>query len=1575
MSGKKLKRLLAEGAFILSVVLLANVFLPFGRKAHADGKTAISDADITNITTQQSGLGFSGELDYHIPKTITKENGIVTFDFSKVNAYYQDGSGQWKTNGKPALDFSRFNLEGPIIIDDSYYYHEFETEIKDFMNTKDATALKNAGYPYWYTFDKSGVVDLDYRAMFDEHNGQRDYDILVGANSSSYTSESYVVFSCELNEEAFNEAGGDYILSFITSSIESQLNPRVHIDPPTTLDRDIDVTKTCTNFDFDKGTVEFTVRVENKGEKPIASPIELKDELDEGLSFVSVTSYDSRYIDPVSSKNTSSVYYFTLDGLPAHDYTTIKYSCRLNSKFYQKNQNLESNTAGNTVTAKAVPEGGTTPIPVELNDQGDLSIHVAPPDLNYEKMSKTGSYSRGRYSWSIQINNGTNTLHSDLRDVVLFDTITYNTDNNPVLIDGQVTITNANDPSLSHVVSGVSIESFKDPGIKLQASWFDNTDSDGIYIGGPRDTYQITYATSTGDNLDQLTVDQKVTNVASMRDGTRWIGSVGRDVDGPSGFSLKAEKEIDKDNVTYSESGSKTRVNMPWIIKAYVPLNFDDELVFSDYLASSSGMTFDFDRMSSTVADIYYIDNGQEVSVPSTLSMNTLSDGSTVLEADVDKDTAVALSGETLYWRVCTTATVETSRLSENEVIFHNGGMVNDKDLDAAFATRGPSYYMNKHSVKFNESNSDATWTLVYNHDNNGHVLESHNWTSIHIVDDLHGMIFTGYHDDAGQVKTIINNQDGSPYLAYAKDLGDGTFEIIVDDAHPLKDASGKTYYLKDLIKNGERIVFEYHTTIPKSIYPIVNKGKIENTATSENVDDNGVTFTQTPSAASVTVEYPIVQKTDVGSMHDYNQVDYVITVNPYALNLSRDGSGSYYVVDTLGSNIDYVVDSLKVYEKKTEASNKAYVTGDKLYTLDTVIDKYVASGTYEFSIVGKDLIIRVPEGVELFISYTVRLTFATSGTVTNTVSMPLTYPGNSEDEAGRTATSKRFEISSSSAGSRPTYALFYIDKVGENDPSHFLGNIRFIVEEYDLSGDATGNVFSGTTTSDRTLSADSLTAPAGQTIKTPRDNYIYVVYEDPNQTAPSGYTISTQKVAFYVPSNANYVADPASSQKLGVQVQSVVNGKHFLFVNEVNKLTIGKTFNGDGGKISDVSFTIRGTGSTVYSEKTIERAGNQFIVSNLPIGTYEIRETATSSGYDKLSGTISVVVNSDKSIRVSEGNGVTILQNSNSTADVSIEVMNTKSKGYITINKTISGPVTEEDIAGLTFEITYKDLNNDDVTIKRTLKDDFNVTKSGDTYTCTLKNVIEVPDASKPVTVVETLYDLSAKGFDSSVVSSRVGTASFTKNEAGQTVAKVSTDSKNATNFDYQDDYTKPAPPSEPSTPSEPSAPSEPSTPSEPSSPSEPSTPSEPSEPSTPSAPSEPSEPSEPSSSSALAKPAAPAEPSEPSETSTVSEPSESSESTKEPSVSSTSKPAESASTEPSEENQILGAAKEPEADVMVVEAKAPAESSGVTKADKTSRIVKTGEAVDNTAKAGWLLLTAAFALTIVCRKRKKAN
>ena len=200
---ERIKRFVSNCAVFITAALLLNTFSPYVKSVKAAGTTEIHDENIINIRAHQDGSAFSGELDYHIPSSITEENGIVTYDFSKVLAYSQDASGAFTTNNESALDFSKFTLEGPILIENSIFNSKFENEINEFKNTQDSTALRNAGYPYWYSFDKNGLVELDYTAIFTKNaEGQCDYDTLYDKNTQSFTALSYVVFSCELNKEA-----------------------------------------------------------------------------------------------------------------------------------------------------------------------------------------------------------------------------------------------------------------------------------------------------------------------------------------------------------------------------------------------------------------------------------------------------------------------------------------------------------------------------------------------------------------------------------------------------------------------------------------------------------------------------------------------------------------------------------------------------------------------------------------------------------------------------------------------------------------------------------------------------------------------------------------------------------------------------------------------------------------------------------------------------------------------------------------------------------------------------------------------------------------------------------------------------------------------------------------------------------------------------------------------------------------------------------------------------------------------------------------------------------------------------
>ena len=129
--------------------------------------------------------------------------------------------------------------------------------------------------------------------------------------------------------------------------------------------------------------------------------------------------------------------------------------------------------------------------------------------------------------------------------------------------------------------------------------------------------------------------------------------------------------------------------------------------------------------------------------------------------------------------------------------------------------------------------------------------------------------------------------------------------------------------------------------------------------------------------------------------------------------------------------------------------------------------------------------------------------------------------------------------------------------------------------------------------------------------------------------------------------------------------------------------------------------------------------------------------------------------------------------------------------KGYITLEKTISGDVTDEDLKGLTF--TVKDSDGKTVATLKLGEDFEKVTGSGEgtkgTYKLKDSKLIEVADASKTYTVEETMHTLS--GFDVTVTN-KIGGGSETTGTTANVTGGVSTDSTKPTEVAFKNDYTR---------------------------------------------------------------------------------------------------------------------------------------------------------------------------------------
>ena len=129
--------------------------------------------------------------------------------------------------------------------------------------------------------------------------------------------------------------------------------------------------------------------------------------------------------------------------------------------------------------------------------------------------------------------------------------------------------------------------------------------------------------------------------------------------------------------------------------------------------------------------------------------------------------------------------------------------------------------------------------------------------------------------------------------------------------------------------------------------------------------------------------------------------------------------------------------------------------------------------------------------------------------------------------------------------------------------------------------------------------------------------------------------------------------------------------------------------------------------------------------------------------------------------------------------------------KGYITLEKTISGDVTQEDLDNLTF--TVKDSDGKTVATLKLGEDFEKVPNSGEgtkgTYKLKDSKLIEVADASKTYTVEETLHTLS--GFDVTVTN-KIGGGSETSGTTANVTGGVSTDSTKPTEVAFKNDYTR---------------------------------------------------------------------------------------------------------------------------------------------------------------------------------------
>ncbi len=289
---------------------------------------------------------------------------------------------------------------------------------------------------------------------------------------------------------------------------------------------------------------------------------------------------------------------------------------------------------------------------------------------------------------------------------------------------------------------------------------------------------------------------------------------------------------------------------------------------------------------------------------------------------------------------------------------------------------------------------------------------------------------------------------------------------------------------------------------------------------------------------------------------------------------------------------------------------------------------------------------------------------------------------------------------------------------------------------------------------------------------------------------------------------NASEVTDAAATGTTSEQV-AVATGEtsNIAYENEYTLLPVSTTIeatktltdlSGTGKTLAEGDFTFQmvGQGLSVGTNVTKQNEADgtvSFGTFNYDTpGTYvykirEIKDDPEKEGitYSEDSYTVTVEVT-----RLTDGTGLHLektVEKNGAAFTGDIEFINTYSeaKGYINLTKTIKGPVTDEDVAGLKFTI----MKGEEEVTTRTLGTDFEEVSEGKWQLKEDKLIAVVP--GDDYTIIETLTN-NTTGFDV-VVKHAIGVTEITDETAtteSESTAQFSVIDGQAVNVAYENDY-----------------------------------------------------------------------------------------------------------------------------------------------------------------------------------------
>lgn len=1032
-------------------------------------------------------------------------------------------------------------------------------------------------------------------------------------------------FTCSLNQDAFADEGGEYILKFDTQTLSK--NPTVFLDEKDFIKSGVTVDKQDAVFDVATKTATYTIVVNNTSGGPLTDLV-ISDTMGSNLTYVdsSVTCTATTVTENISNNQNVT---FTMATVPEGE-TTFTYKCTVADGAFTGANSINGGASGtnNTITAtldgkKIFLDNSST-----KNDSTSVSVKKDVLDKIYNGYDSTYN----TVSWTIVINAGSDTF--DLGGYTFTDTLgaglTYVPDSVSVTGDNSDVVA-----GLTSVINGTS-----------QASSY-------VFPQGTTGQYTITYKTTVPAHDGKVTYDNEATvsNGIFTDSDKAYTDPIGENISG---------KAFAGDAANLQTDGNGDLI-IPWSTTIKVPQG-TTSMTYSDYV------------------NTWYDENGLGFYTTTTNEkgiFNITYSGTNSGTLTVDTDYTVTKNSDTSYSiefnQAClatindgnTTITISYSTIgnyahkpSDSGTKYRNHYNLSVSDGNTTLNESGsaetqytPTTLIDKSVAKYDEKEHTITWAIKVNASNTN-VLKD-----LVLTDDISSMRYWGYSN--GDAVYEHDYTGANPMKAYIVGADYQTYTINITEAEQLDSTTDTPKYqykidftdgslsnvntwmnpklTDDPTALSQSFTIYYTTQVQgKDLYSN-NTNTYKNSVQAEakvNDDPNPITSsasaTQTLTTEILTKE--CVQTTDDGVA----VLTYTIQVNPDGLKLNPDASEPYYLVeDTLPASLVYMPSKTVVTDSET---------GEVIALADSAdeVKNNTDGSKYHASYADNVITFTVPDQRPLTITYKVTmLSDSMAGGVTYVNSVKLAKPYVSNESL---VSNREYKSVASSAANMVGRKLFIVDKIDALDTNEHLSGATFEAKEYVYDGSAwveSGNIFEGTTGVNGTVGADTFTVKEGDSNAEISTNRIYEIRET---VAPYGYELSNKVYKIIVVDTNNPITDTA---QIPGDTFRITAGTSLLFsdmpgvVLPENELIITKTyFEADGItpvanqtekaviEIYEGNLTLEQCKSGSHTPLTIGDLGNGFTyaksgdvitLNRIPAGTYTVYEKSAPAGYDIL--------------------------------------------------------------------------------------------------------------------------------------------------------------------------------------------------------------------------------------------------------------------------------------------------------------------------------------------------------------------